>query len=64
MTTQQRLRNRLQVLIIAGLLCGAGRLAALAEDAGASIDYARDVLPVLSSKCFRCHGPDAAQRRI
>ena len=63
MTTQQWLRNRLQVLVIAALFCGVGRLAAFAEDAVASIDYARDVLPVLSSKCFRCHGPDAAQRK-
>ena len=63
MTTQKWFRNRLQVLFIAGLLCGGERLGAAAEEAVASIDYARDVLPVLSSKCFRCHGPDAAQRK-
>lgn len=29
---------------------------------GESIDYARDVLPILSGKCFDCHGPDEASR--
>jgi len=29
----------------------------LAEDK--KVDFARDVLPVLSNKCFICHGPDA-----
>ena len=26
-------------------------------------DYARDIAPILSEKCFTCHGPDAAQRK-
>lgn len=26
------------------------------------IDYARDVRPILSAHCFRCHGPDAGSR--
>jgi hypothetical protein len=26
------------------------------------IDFNRDVLPILSDKCFRCHGPDSASR--
>jgi hypothetical protein len=29
----------------------------------AKLDYDRDVLPVLSSKCFTCHGPDAKARK-
>jgi hypothetical protein len=27
------------------------------------IDFARDVLPILSDKCFHCHGPDEAGRK-
>src|SRR5688572_15149056 len=28
----------------------------------AEIDFNRDVRPILSDKCFACHGPDAAHR--
>src|SRR5437879_4354680 len=27
-----------------------------------SIDFDRDVRPILSENCFKCHGPDASQR--
>ena len=30
--------------------------------AESSIDFNRDVLPILSDKCFHCHGPDASKR--
>jgi hypothetical protein len=29
----------------------------------ATIDYDRDILPILSGKCFACHGPDSAERK-
>jgi hypothetical protein len=28
-----------------------------------AVDFNRDVLPILSDKCFQCHGPDAAARQ-
>ena len=28
-----------------------------------SIDFRRQILPILSDACFRCHGPDAAARK-
>jgi mono/diheme cytochrome c family protein len=28
-----------------------------------AVDYARDVLPILSENCYHCHGPDAKQRK-
>lgn len=30
----------------------------VANHAFAAIDFSRDVLPILSDKCFHCHGPD------
>ncbi|MFO0953338.1 MAG: DUF1549 domain-containing protein, partial [Isosphaeraceae bacterium] len=27
------------------------------------VDFRRDVLPILSDRCFRCHGPDAKARK-
>jgi len=35
---------------------------ALAVDAG-SIDFNRDIRPILSDNCFACHGPDKAHRK-
>src|SRR5688572_30516931 len=29
----------------------------------AAVEYNRDVRPILSDKCFTCHGPDAANRK-
>ena len=39
-------------------------LFALARPAGATekISYAREILPILSDKCFFCHGPDKQKR--
>jgi hypothetical protein len=35
----------------------------LAHAAERRIDFTRDVRPILSNKCFACHGPDAAERK-
>jgi hypothetical protein len=45
-------------------LAGIGLLLALAgSPAAAGVDFGRDVLPILSDHCFRCHGPDGRARK-
>jgi hypothetical protein len=34
-----------------------------ARAAAQEVDFNRDVLPLLSARCFSCHGPDAAARK-
>jgi hypothetical protein len=44
----------LVVLIVAGITPGVS--------AGARVEFDRDIRPILSDKCFQCHGPDNAAR--
>jgi Protein of unknown function (DUF1553)/Protein of unknown function (DUF1549)/Planctomycete cytochrome C/Concanavalin A-like lectin/glucanases superfamily len=37
--------------------------AILAADKAATVNFSRDVLPILSDNCFTCHGPDAGKRK-
>src|SRR5581483_5979401 len=47
-------------LAVATVVLFAGRVLA-GEPRG--IDFSRDVLPILSDNCFKCHGPDAKARK-
>ncbi|MBM3725002.1 MAG: DUF1553 domain-containing protein [Acidobacteria bacterium] len=38
-------------------------MAAACLAAGQTIEFNRDVRPILSDRCFTCHGPDAGQRK-
>src|SRR5438552_10617586 len=60
---------KLSLLLVASLFFGYGvfNRAARAFQGGASsgrIDFNRDIRPILSDKCFACHGPDAVSKKI
>lgn len=38
--------------------------ASLPAGTAATVDFNRDIRPVLSDRCFTCHGPDAAAKKI
>lgn len=58
-----RARMRIAVLfaLIAGGWCAVGRVAA-ADDASTP-RFDRDIRPILSENCFRCHGPELKSRK-
>jgi hypothetical protein len=47
------------------ILVGMGWIAGLAyaDDVQPKLRYRRDILPILSDRCFKCHGPDSASRQ-
>ena len=52
------------VVVLIACLHGNGTFKAAAEiPAVPTIQYNRDVRPILADKCFHCHGPDAAARQ-
>jgi mono/diheme cytochrome c family protein len=55
-------RSSRHVALIALLAASLAGMAASAADRSAKVDFARDVAPILSDNCFRCHGPDGATR--
>ena len=49
-------------LLGGGVLLGLAGLAAGEAPAEQGVDFAREILPILSDKCFVCHGPDAKKK--
>src|SRR5215813_5665654 len=49
---------------VIGILALVACCAVLAQDKKQTpVDFNRDISPILSDKCFACHGPDAGQRK-
>ncbi|MBI4905662.1 MAG: DUF1553 domain-containing protein [Acidobacteria bacterium] len=46
--------------IFAGFVSGLG----LCASAPGAVEFNRDIRPILSDRCFSCHGPDAASKKI
>src|SRR5262245_31525770 len=44
-------------------LCVTVVSAAATQEVRPKIDYNRQIRPILSDKCYRCHGPDAGERK-
>ena len=47
---------------IASIAIVSGHLLVASEAVPAKLEFNRDVRPILSDKCFACHGPDSAKR--
>ena len=52
---------RLSVLIPSFFILG---FLSLSAKASPSVDFAREVLPILSDKCYACHGPDTKKKDL
>ncbi len=59
--------GRLAIITLLGTILGPlwaiARPAEPPEDSSSRVDYNRDVRPILSDNCFKCHGPDEAERK-
>jgi hypothetical protein len=57
----------LAIFIVGGFFAGHLSAAAMViqddESATAAVDFNRDIKPLLSDRCFLCHGPDSSSRK-
>jgi len=50
-------------LLVVGVVVSGLGLPSLAHAQGRKIDYNRDIRPLLSDLCYKCHGPDEKERK-
>src|SRR6188768_1894752 len=51
------------ILAVAGGLLGSAEQAPAPRQDASHVDFTRQIRPLLSDRCFRCHGPDASRRK-
>ena len=51
------------ILAVAGGLLGSAEQAPAPRQDASRVDFTRQIRPLLSDRCFRCHGPDASRRK-
>ncbi len=49
--------------VLTGLIALLAARLSAGDPAGGKIEFNRDIRPILSDNCFRCHGPDKNQRK-
>src|SRR5215510_2993787 len=63
----QKLRHKLLLTILApalgAILLAAAVIGNAADSPQPTVDYNRDIRPILSDNCYACHGPDEKQRK-
>jgi len=55
--------RRVFLVQLAGMLPALGFASSATAGPPPTVDYNRDVRPILADHCFQCHGPDANQRK-
>ena len=61
--SHHRHRGRAITLALAILAAVTASLSARGAGRAGQVSFNRDVRPILSENCFRCHGPDPTKRK-